>query len=146
MCLRAIKTPGLATLVMTDKSPDIAVFGRSGFNCITKGLAQPIDAYIDLSHPYYRDLQEAYALTEWSGGQHYKLIRNLVKLGGMLYNTKMLEDAGQPDLWELYKKNEWTWDSFGKYRASSQPTPTAMEKTMCLPSACSARRCSSIPR
>ena len=75
-------------------------------------MAQPIDPYIDFSHPFYADLKEGYEQTEWWGGKHYSLIRNLVKLGGMLYNSKMFEDAGQIDPWELYKENKWTWDTF----------------------------------
>ena len=102
----------LATLIMSGSSPDIALIGRSGYDFITKDLAQSIDPYIDFSHPFYKDILDAYETTEWSGGKHYSLIRNKVKLGGMLYNTKMFDDAGQPDPWTLYKDNEWTWDTF----------------------------------
>lgn len=105
-------TTRLATLIMTDNSPDIAVFGRAGYDCITKGLAQPVDPYIDFDHYFYQDILEAYRQTEWSDGQHYNLIRAPLKLSGILYNTKLFEEAGQTDPWEEYQAGNWTWNTF----------------------------------
>ena len=101
-----------ATLVMTGESPDMVILGRGGIPYVTNNIAQKIDPYIDFSHPFYEKLKDAYEETEWGENEHYFLIRDLVKLSGMVYNAKMFEDAGLENPWEQYKNGTWDWNAF----------------------------------
>lgn len=103
----------LTTLVMSNDAPDI-VFNRSDLedypNYIVNKLVQPIDDYINLNHKLYRDLKDAYDYTLW-GDKHYLMITHLGHESGVMFNTKIFEEYDMETPWDLYKKNEWTWDA-----------------------------------
>lgn len=101
-----------ATLVLTDDSPDMIRVSRGGHSYISNNIAQPIDEYIDFTHPFYKDLLDAYDETKWGEKEHYFLIRGLQMLSGMIYNSKMFEDAGLENPWEQYQNGTWDWNAF----------------------------------
>lgn len=102
----------LASLVLTGQAPDM-VLKRSDLDDfpsnIVNELVQPIDDYLDLSHPLFAHLQDAYKATAWDG-KHYLAITEIGTGTAVYYNKKMLEDNGQPLPWDLYQDGQWTWD------------------------------------
>lgn len=102
----------LASLVLTNQAPDM-VLKRSDLDDfpshIVNELVQPIDDYLDISHPLFSHLADAYQATLWDG-KHYLGITEVGTGAAVYYNKKMLEDNGQPLPWDLYKNGEWTWD------------------------------------
>jgi len=102
----------LTSLVITGQSPDM-VLKRSDQDdfpgYIINELVQPIDEYVDITHPLFADLQDAYRLTEWDG-KHYVAVSKVDTGTAAYYNKKMLEDSGMELPWDLYQRGEWDWN------------------------------------
>lgn len=102
----------LASLVITGQAPDM-VLKRSDQDdfpsFIVNELVQPIDDYVDLTHPLHAQFKDAYETTAWQG-KHYIAIAEIGTGTAVYYNKKMLEDNGQELPWDLYEKGEWDWN------------------------------------
>ena len=110
-------TVRLATLVLSDSAPDAAMFRSDGYdypNYIVNSLVQPVDPYLDMSHPLFSACKQYYDDTVW-GDSHYLLVSGYGSSTCMFYNTKLIEDAGLESPWELYQRNEWDWDKMREY-------------------------------
>ena len=110
-------TVRLATLVLSDSAPDAAMFRSDGYdypNYIVNSLVQPVDPYLDMSHPLFSACRQYYDDTVW-GDSHYLLVSGYGSSTCMFYNTKLIEDAGLESPWELYQRNAWDWDKMREY-------------------------------
>lgn len=101
----------LTAMILSDEAPDLMKVGRGTLDLVTYNIVQPLDGYIDLTHPFYKDLLTAYDATEWAGS-HYSLVTGITRNAGMLYNRKLFEDAGLENPWEQYKADTWDWEAF----------------------------------
>lgn len=79
-----------------------------------KEMFVPIDDYIDFNDPLFADVKEAADLFQW-GGKHYIIVNDITGDNCVvIYNRDTFEENGLEDPAELFKKGEWTWDTFKK--------------------------------
>lgn len=105
----------LATMVVSDSSPDMTLAGTSNtatfpLNCL-KGMYQTVDQYIDYTDPLWSDMADAaeyFAL----GDKHFGIVYDIVFKDIIPYNKRVISDYGYEDPYELFCNNEWTWDKF----------------------------------
>ena len=102
----------LGKMVVSGQSPDIFQFEIGNYPYTAwKNLFQPIDKYIDLSDPLWDPTREAMKMFEWGGENYCALtVINLDQL--LLYRKSTIAENGLSDPYELYKANNWTWDTF----------------------------------
>lgn len=102
----------LATLIAADDSPDLLTLEPQAFPFgVSKGLYQSLDEYLDIDDPLWADMREIIESYNYKG-QHYVFPHRMLAWRGLEYNRKTIADAGLTDPYELYKKGEWTWDSW----------------------------------
>ena len=101
----------LGQMVSSGDSPDIFPFEIGYFPLSAyKGMFQSVDGIIDTYSEEWADTREVMDKFMW-GGKNYTPI---VKEGTSYlwyYRKSILEEAGLPDPYELYKSGEWTWDA-----------------------------------
>jgi len=73
------------------------------------GIIQPLDDYFDFSDPRFPENLKEYAMYK---GKIYGFLHKADSSHGIWYNKKLLNEAGLPDIYELQKKGEWTWDKY----------------------------------
>lgn len=102
---------GLAAAIMAGSPPD-AVFIKWNlmdyYSFLSKDMIQPIDTYVDWTNPIYSEMSWYYGKLK-TNGKNYVLIRTVLA-PIVAYNKKIFRDNGVEDLWEIYKKGQWTWD------------------------------------
>lgn len=104
----------LATAIVGGTSPDIFIYEWRTFPYdISKGQYQPVDSLIDWEDPMWADVKGEADKFIWNG-EHY-----IAPLGYatsdtqiLMYNTRIVEEEGLDDPYELYLNGEWNWDSF----------------------------------
>lgn len=97
-------------LILSDQSPDMVFFKMADFpNFILNGLVDDVSKYIDTSDPFWDYLDENPLKYR---GVNYNCYVRTTSAGRTYFNRKMFENAGLETPYELYKKNEWTWDKF----------------------------------
>lgn len=100
----------LGVLIASDDSPDLLLGTNMAFPYgVSKNQFEPIDDHIDLKDPLWADMAP-YAGTY--DGKLYYVPHRLVTSFGLNYNRKTIEAAGLTDPYELYLKDEWTWDTW----------------------------------
>lgn len=101
----------LATLVASDKSPDIVEMPNWNFypTPIAKNLIQPLDSYIDLEGDLWED---TYAYTQdlkWKG-KTYVLVNSAAQDSWLYYNTQMFKNFGvNKTPKDYFLEDNWTW-------------------------------------
>ena len=103
----------LATLIQSGDSPDLVDQRSNSFPYyIAQNTYMPLDDYMDLSAPQWKDVAsivESYAV----GGKHYYYPWAYYMCSNVLiYNRAKLSAFGLDDPKELYDKGQWTWDEF----------------------------------
>ncbi|MFD0712248.1 extracellular solute-binding protein [Paenibacillus sp. GCM10027626] len=74
------------------------------------GIVQPLDNIFDFNDPKWPASLKQMGSFE---GKVYGFSEdNMMNASGIFYNKAILEREGFPDLAELQKKGEWTWDKF----------------------------------
>ena len=74
-------------------------------------MYEPLDGEIDLTSPLWSemaDIAENFAYK----GKHYYFPYRITTNFALNYNKKSLEEYALPDPYDLYKENNWTWDTF----------------------------------
>jgi len=93
-------------------SPDLFQFDVTNYPyCIYVNMFQSVDDLFDFSAPEWQSTAEARALFDW-GGKTYCPITELVPSYLMWYRKSVIEEAGLPDPYMLYKSGQWDWNSF----------------------------------
>ena len=102
----------LTKAVSSGDSPDIFPFEIINFPYSAyKGLFWPIDDYVDLSDPAWDNTRDVLKQFQW-GGKNYCAMTALELDQVMWYRRSVINEAGLEDPYELYKKDNWTWDTF----------------------------------
>jgi multiple sugar transport system substrate-binding protein len=103
----------LANMVASDDSPDMFPYEDRFFPWgIHMGLFEPVDDIIDFSAPEW-DATRGFIEAHRFGGRDYTAITELVPSTGLLYYRKsIMEQYELEDPYELWQKNQWTWDVF----------------------------------
>lgn len=102
----------IGTLVSTGNSPDIVRFDWITYpNLMAKNMYTPLDDWIDIDSDLWVDMKEV--INNYSfGGKHYYYPHSVEPNFVIIYNQANIESAGLADPVELYKNNNWTWDTF----------------------------------
>ncbi len=103
----------LATLIASDDSPDICIGGWSNPTTASKNMFEPLDEYIDLDSPLWKDMKDVVNNQVYKG-KHYYYPHRLMTSFALNYSQKTIEENNLDDPYELYKKGEWTWDAWRK--------------------------------
>jgi len=124
---------GLAAAIMAGSPPD-AVFIKWNlldyYSFLFKDMIQPIDKYMDWTNPIYKEMSWFYGKLKHKG-KNYVLIRT-VHWPVVAYNKKIFRDSGVEDLWEIYKKGEWTWDKLKEIGPKLARDPSGAANRMAM--------------
>ncbi len=82
---------------------------------ITRGLVQPFDPYITTADLWDPVKKEGFSMSQlqglaWNNNAYCAAGAYHSGCTGIFYNKKMLKQAGQPDLLDLYYKGQLTWE------------------------------------
>lgn len=100
----------LAVLIGSDDSPDLLTGEAMAIPyAVKKNQFESLDGLIDLEDPIWQDMAQYAGRYD---GKVYYIPHRLVTSFGLNYNRKTIEDAGFTDPYELYLKDEWTWDTW----------------------------------
>ncbi len=102
----------LATMIASDDSPDLLTLEPQAFPYgVSKNMYEPLDDYLDIDDPLWADMKEVIESYNYKG-KHYVFPHRMLAWYGLEYNRKTIADAGLTDPYELYMKDEWTWDAW----------------------------------
>jgi ABC-type glycerol-3-phosphate transport system substrate-binding protein len=88
---------------------DYSLFPR----VVARDLIQPVDDYVDYNDPYWHIRTPRFLFDAMTyQGKHWHLIWGSEGQASIWYNSTMFEEAGLDTPLELYRRNEWTWDTF----------------------------------
>lgn len=104
------------TTLAGDPAADIALINEGiNYNLISKGIIQPLSDIksIDIDNPQW----EPYSKQAGTfGGKIYSANSGRLDIrGGFFYNKRAFEEAGLPDLYELQRNGEWTWEKLEEF-------------------------------
>ena len=135
----------LGKLIAAGDSPDLFPFEINNFPYSAyKGLFQPIDDYVDLYAPEWERTRYIMDQFMW-GGKNYCAIPQIELDQVMWYRRSVVAEAGLKEPYELYKNDEWTWDTFldmcdqwqnsgeGRYATDGWQTPDGLVITTGVP-------------
>ncbi len=102
----------LATMISSDDSPDIVRYEWQSFPTgMSKNMYEPLDGEIDLTSPLWSEMADVAENFAYKG-KHYYFPYRITTNFALNYNKKSLEEYALPDPYDLYKENNWTWDTF----------------------------------
>lgn len=102
----------LATLIAADDSPDLLTYEPQSFPYgVSKNMYEPLDEMLDIDDPIWADMRELIESYEYNG-EHFFFPHRIVTWYALEYNRKTIADAGLEDPYDLYRNNEWTWDTW----------------------------------
>lgn len=92
----------------------IDFFTASDFDAFPKGIVKsmfvPVDDYIDYTSDLWKDVKDINDSLMWKGN-HYIICNQVTGDNSVIiYNKDTIEEYNLEDPYELYQKNEWTWD------------------------------------
>lgn len=104
----------LANAISSDEGIDF--FYAGDLDAIPKGAIRgmfaPADDYIDFDSPLWNDVKEVNDSIMWDG-KHYAAVAQMTGDNvAVLYNRKTIQQAGLDDPADLFKRDEWNWDTF----------------------------------
>lgn len=80
-------------------------------NGVTKGMYDPLDDYVNLDDPIYKDVRYMSEMFKFNG--HYYVVPYATSDPlAVTYSRDTIEENGLKDPYELYKKGEWNWTNF----------------------------------
>ncbi|MBN2510061.1 MAG: extracellular solute-binding protein [Spirochaetales bacterium] len=100
----------LASIAAGDPVADYVYIDQGFFpGFVSEQLLEPVEGYgIDFSQPHYHQgKREAFTLK----GHEYSIKDQFIEpSAGWWFNKSLLDREGQPDIYELQRNGEWTWD------------------------------------
>lgn len=102
----------LAAFVASDDSPDLVTKDALLYpGNVGKNLFEPLDDYIDLNSALWKDMAPIIENYKYKG-QHFFYPHMTTTMYALNYNKKTIEENDLTDPYDLYLKNEWTWDAW----------------------------------
>lgn len=102
----------LGQLVATGNSPDIVRYDWLVYpDGISKNMYTPLDEWLDMDSELWSGEKAVIEAFNYAG-KHYYYLSDVSPNFVILYNRASVEEAGLKDPMELYKANNWTWDTF----------------------------------
>ncbi len=102
----------LATLIAADDSPDLLTYEPQAFPYgVSKHMYEPLDDMLDINDPLWAEMKDLIESYEYRG-KHYFFPHRRVTWYALEYNRKTIEEAGLEDPYDLYRRGEWTWDTW----------------------------------
>lgn len=107
----------LAVDVTSDSSPDIVTKDALLYpGNVGKNLFEPLDDYISLETPLWKDMASIIDSFSYKR-QHFFYPHMTTTMYALNYNKKTIEENDLTDPYELYLKDEWTWDAWRELMA-----------------------------
>ncbi len=102
----------LGVQIAADSSPDIVRYDWPSFPyAMSKNMYEPLDDYINIENPLWSGMADTIENFAFNG-KHYYYPHKYITHFALNYNRKVLEENGLPDPYDLYKENNWTWDTY----------------------------------
>ena len=102
----------LGQLVATGNSPDIVRYDWLAYpDGISKNMYTPLDDWLDMDSELWSNEKEVIEAFNYAG-KHYYYPSDVNPNFVILYNQAIIDEAGLDSPLELYKNNNWTWDTF----------------------------------
>lgn len=102
----------LGQLIATGNSPDIVVYNWPAYpHGMSKNMYTPLDEWLDMDSDLWSGEKEVIESFNYAG-KHYYYPSDVEPNFVMIYNQANIVEAGLDDPMELYKNNNWTWDTF----------------------------------
>lgn len=115
----AQQTTRIISMIASEEPPDIIETQKlPGWypRMCKEGTFVAIDDYVNFDDLLWKD--EVGAMSNYMlGDKYYALSLGAYSPVEMIYNKKLIRQAGLTDPMELYKKGEWTWEKFEEYIA-----------------------------
>lgn len=111
------QTTRIISMIVSDDTPDIIETQKlPGWypRMCSDGTFVAISDYVNFEDLLWKDtvsIMENYKV----GNKYYALSLGAYTPNEMIYNKKIIKEAGLTDPVELYKKGEWTWGKFEEY-------------------------------
>ncbi len=103
----------LQAAVLAQSPPDIYQFRNQDFPTILyKNLLEPLEDHIDMSSAVWKNVKDSMAPYVWGGKSYF--IPQISVDRYIWYNKTVFTNAGVTSPDELFKANNWTWDTFKK--------------------------------
>lgn len=102
----------LGQLIATGDSPDIVRYDWMVFpHAISKNMYTPLDEWLDMDSELWSGEKAVIESFNYAG-KHYYYPSDVEPNFVLIYNQANIDEAGLDDPKELYKSNNWTWDTF----------------------------------
>ena len=102
----------LGVMISSGDSPDIVSYEWTSFpHGMSKNMYEPLDDYINTESPLWSGIAEIAENYAYKGKHYYYPYETKTNFA-LNYNRKVLQEAGLTDPYDLYMKNNWTWDTF----------------------------------
>ncbi len=102
----------LGQLVSTGNSPDIVRYDWVVYpDGISKNMYTPLDEWLDMDSELWVNEKSVIESFNYAG-KHYYYPSDVNPNFVILYNQATIDEAGLDSPLELYKSNNWTWDTF----------------------------------
>ncbi len=112
-CTWAEHMEKLQALISSGDSPDLVDKVDLTFpNLISKNVYEDLTDYIDLSQPHWAGYDAVVEQHAYNGMHCYYPFTANALPNCLIYNKTRFDMLGLDDPKDLYKKGEWTWDSF----------------------------------
>lgn len=102
----------LGQLIATGDSPDIVRYDWLAYpDGISKNMYTPLDDWLDIDSELWVNEKNVIEAFNYAG-KHYYFPSDVNPNFVILYNQASIDEAGLESPLELYKSNNWTWDTF----------------------------------
>lgn len=102
----------LGQLVATGDSPDIVRYDWLVYpDGVSKNMYTPLDDWLDIDSELWSNEKDVIEAFNYAG-KHYYYPSDISPNFVILYNQASIDEAGLDSPLELYKANNWTWDTF----------------------------------
>lgn len=102
----------LGALIATGNSPDIVRYEWTVYpDGISKNMFTPLDDWLNMDSELWAKEKSVIEAFNYAG-KHYYYPTNINPNYVIIYNKACIEEAGLEDPMELYKSNNWNWNTF----------------------------------
>ena len=107
----------LGTYVATGNSPDLVRYDWIAFPCYaSKNTYTPLDDWLDMDADLWKDEKDVIESFNYAG-KHFYFPTDVMPGFTLTYNRSTVIEAGLKDPMELYKENNWNWNTFKELTA-----------------------------
>ena len=107
----------LGTYIATGNSPDLVRYDWIAFPCYaSKNTYTPLDDWLDMDADLWSDIKSVIQSFDYAG-KHFYFPSDVMPGFTITYNRASVLEAGLKDPLELYRENNWNWNTFKELAA-----------------------------